>query len=84
MPKNGYGTPESGGNWAGKALSDGEYVVSKKLSPGNGAWKVPNDHSRTVLNTKIPNGRMFFVNIGDVLKGERRYSLSTPDERYYS
>ena len=70
MPKNGYGTPESGGNWSGNALSDGEYVVSKKLNPGNGAWKVPNDHSRTVLNTKIPNGRMFFVNIGDVLKGK--------------
>ena len=70
MPKNGYGTPESGGNWSGKGLADGEYVVSKKLNPGNGAWKVPNDHSRTVLNTKIPNGRMFFVNIGDVLKGK--------------
>ena len=70
MPRNGYGIPELGGNWSGKGLADGEYVVSKGLNPNNGAWKAPNDHTRTASGAKIPNGRMFFVNIGDVLKGK--------------
>ncbi|EFS97622.1 conserved repeat protein [Capnocytophaga ochracea F0287] len=65
MPKNGYGQPwPSGINPEARSLADGEYVVSKRLNPNNGAWWQPNDH------TKLANGRMFFVNIGNVLGTE--------------
>lgn len=67
MPKNGNGVSQPSGNWAGKYLADGEYIVTKKQDPNNGAWKAPNDHSRTLSGAKIPNGRMFFVNIGNIL-----------------
>jgi len=64
MPKNGYGIPWSGFNRENTSLADGEYVVSQALNPNNGAWWAPIDHSG------LPQGRMFFVNIGNVLGHE--------------
>ena len=64
MPKNGYGIPWSGYNRENTNLADGEYVVSQALNPNNGAWWAPTDHSG------LPQGRMFFVNIGNVLGHE--------------
>jgi len=64
MPKNGYGTPWAGYNREGTNLADGEYVVSQALNPNNGAWWAPTDHSG------LPQGRVFFVNIGNVLGHE--------------
>ena len=64
MPKNGYGIPWSGYNRENTSLADGEYVVSQALNPNNGAWWAPIDHSG------LPQGRMFFVNIGNVLGHE--------------
>ena len=64
MPKNGYGIPWSGFNRENTSLADGEYVVSQALNPNNGAWWAPTDHSG------LPQGRMFFVNIGNVLGHE--------------
>jgi len=65
MPKNGYGSPWFDGyNHEGTHLADGEYVVSQALNPKNGAWWASTDHSG------LPQGRVFFVNIGNVLKHE--------------
>ena len=64
MPKNGYGTPWTGANPAGTGLADGEYVVSQALNPNNPAWWAPTDHSG------LPQGRVFFVNIGNILGHE--------------
>jgi len=64
MPKNGYGIPWSGYNRENTNLADGEYVVSQALNPNNPAWWAPIDHSG------LPQGRMFFVNIGNVLGHE--------------
>lgn len=64
MPKNGYGTPWAGYNREGTGLADGEYVVSQALNPNNPAWWAPTDHSG------LPQGRVFFVNIGNVLGHE--------------
>lgn len=64
MPKNGYGTPWAGYNREGTGLADGEYVVSQALNPNNPAWWAPTDHSG------LPQGRVFLVNIGNVLGHE--------------
>ncbi|UZD40612.1 T9SS type B sorting domain-containing protein [Capnocytophaga ochracea] len=65
MPRNGYGqTWADGTNHEGLRLADGEYIVTQKQDPNNPAWWQPNDH------TGLANGRMFFVNIGNVLGTE--------------
>lgn len=62
MPKNAYGqTWADGTNHEGTYVADGEYVVSQRLNPNNPAWMQPNDH------TGLANGRMLFINIGDIL-----------------
>ena len=49
-------------SWYGSTyLNDGEYVVSRRLNPNNSAWNPPVDH------TGLTNGRMLFVNVGDIL-----------------
>lgn len=56
---NGNGVARATGN--SQQLQDGEYTVSNRLNPNNGAWQIPNDHSG------LTNGRMLFVNIGNIL-----------------
>ncbi|MDO5104425.1 T9SS type B sorting domain-containing protein [Capnocytophaga sp.] len=50
---------------ASTRLNDGEYVVSRGLgSQNNPAWTQPTDH------TGLTNGRMLFVNVGNILGTE--------------
>ncbi|MDO4228206.1 MAG: T9SS type B sorting domain-containing protein [Capnocytophaga sp.] len=63
---DGFGNPQGAGfNVAATMLNDGEYVVTNRLEPNNPAWRYPNDPSGYG-----PNGRMLFVNVGDILGSE--------------
>ncbi|CEN33149.1 conserved hypothetical protein [Capnocytophaga cynodegmi] len=61
---NGLGQPETFGYHQDLNMNDGEYIVTDRLDPNIGAWYRPNDH------TGHPNGRMLFVNVGNVLGTE--------------
>ncbi|GET46178.1 T9SS type B sorting domain-containing protein [Capnocytophaga felis] len=66
--KNGLGNPQTDAKFteyhSNLNMNDGEYIVTDRLTPNNGAWTIPVDH------TGHTNGRMLFVNVGDVLGKE--------------